>query len=69
MMTSCKNNKIKLQMIGSCMELHVVANWVVTYYKISFSGVGLIYVILLYFHYCEVWFDLWAFSSTLMFNL
>jgi hypothetical protein len=34
-MTSCKNNKIKLQMICSYIESHVVANWMVTYYKIS----------------------------------
>jgi len=25
-------------MIGSCMELHVVTNWMVTYYKISSSA-------------------------------
>jgi hypothetical protein len=24
--TSCKNDKTKLQMIGGCMELHVIAN-------------------------------------------
>jgi len=35
MVTSCKNDKIKLQMLCSCMESHVVANWMVTYYKIS----------------------------------
>jgi intergrase/recombinase len=37
MVTSCKNDKIELQMISSCMELHIVANWMVTYHKISFN--------------------------------
>jgi hypothetical protein len=37
-MTSCKNDKAKLQMIGSSMELHVVANLMITYvYKNSTS--------------------------------
>jgi len=35
MVTSCKNDKTKLQMIGSYMELHVVAISMVTYNKIS----------------------------------
>jgi hypothetical protein len=34
-MISCKNDKKELQMISSYMELHIVANWIVTYYKIS----------------------------------
>jgi hypothetical protein len=36
-MTNCKNDKTKLQMIGSCMVSHVVVNLMVAYYKISFS--------------------------------
>jgi hypothetical protein len=58
MVTSCKNNKIELQMIGSYMESHVVANWMVTYYKISSSGVGLIYVDLIIFSllWSLIWF-------------
>jgi hypothetical protein len=37
-MTSCKNDKTKLQMIGSSIESHVIANLMITYiYKISFS--------------------------------
>jgi hypothetical protein len=38
MMTSCKNDKTKLQMISSSMESHVVANLMIKYiYKISSS--------------------------------
>jgi len=37
MVTSCKNDKTKLQMISSCLYSHVVANWMVTYYKIYSS--------------------------------
>ncbi len=48
-MTNCKNNKIELQMVGSYMESNVVANWMVTYSKISSSGVGLIYVDIIIF--------------------
>jgi len=57
-MASCKNDKIELQLIGSCMELHVVATWMVTYYKISFSRVGLIYVdlIILSLLWSLIWF-------------
>jgi len=37
MMISCKNDQIELQMIGSYMELHVIATSMVTYNKISFN--------------------------------
>jgi hypothetical protein len=36
-MTSYKNYKTELQMIGSYMELHVVATSMVTYDNISFN--------------------------------
>jgi hypothetical protein len=35
MVTSCKNDKTKLQMRCNCMESHEVVNWMVTYYKNS----------------------------------
>jgi hypothetical protein len=45
MMNSCKNDKIELQMVDSCMELHEVANWMVTYYKFSFDIARLKYIL------------------------
>jgi hypothetical protein len=38
-MTSCKNDKTKLQMIGSSKESHVVANLMITYIYNIFSSV------------------------------
>jgi len=57
MVTNYKNDKTKLQMIDSCMQSHVVANWMVTYYKISsnvltYSLNNVIFIIHKY-HFCH----------------